>query len=379
MGKLQGEAFLPSRVRCDTMRGMKNIFSRSALTFALVAGASAAASADSAVRDVNARTREEKVALFRDRVFGRRIVERPERLAFSDESPERDMPGGTAVRRRVRISYGGPYGTNSFVVTAFLPKSRTPAPAFLLVCNRPPARFADPDRATKSEFWPVEEIVARGYAALMFHNGDVAPDWNTGCTKGVFACFEKEGPYRPTNLWGTLSAWAWGASRVMDWIETEPRIDRTKVAVVGHSRGGKTALWAAATDTRFAYACVNNSGCAGAKLNHMDLPKSEHIARIVKVFPYWFCMDYVDCANRERELDFDQHELLSCVAPRLVAVGSGEDDDWAGPAGERIATELASAAWQDKGRVKYHVRPGGHGLTLVDWKAYLDHAAANGW
>lgn len=99
----------------------------------------------------------------------------------------------------------------------------------------------------------------------------------------------------------------------------------------------------------------------------------------MKTFPYWFCMDYVDCANREADLDFDQHELLSCVAPRLLAVGSGADDAWAGPEGERKATELAKEAWEDTTRVDYHVRPGGHGLKLVDWQAYMDHAARHGW
>ncbi len=361
------------------------------LACALVAGAMTTMTAEAAnpavapviadgLKSVNARTREEKVALFTDRVFGRRPVERPPHLSFTEASPDCEMLGGTATRRQVRISYGGAYGTNSFVVTAFLPKSRKPAPAFLLICNRDVAEYADPTRKVRNDFWPVEEIVSRGYAALMFYNGDIAPDRNLGCSKGVFECFEDVTiEYRPFNLWGTLSAWAWGASRVMDWIETEPRIDASKVAVVGHSRGGKTALWAAVTDTRFAYACVNNSGCTGAKLNHMDLPRSEHIARIVKVFPYWFCADYVDCVNRDKELDFDQHELLSCVAPRLLAVGSGEDDVWAGPPGERMATELASEAWADKSRVKYHIRPGGHGLFLADWQAYMDHAKANGW
>ena len=148
---------------------------------------------------------------------------------------------------------------------------------------------------------------------------------------------------------------------------------------MGHSRGGKTALWTAVTDTRFAYACVNGSGCAGAKLNHLELPKSEHIAYIFKVFPYWFCADYCDYANREMEMDFDQHELLSCVAPRLLAVGSGADDAWAGPEGERLATELAAEAWKDATRVHYHVRPGGHDLNLEDWRAYMDHAANHGW
>jgi dienelactone hydrolase len=157
-------------------------------------------------------------------------------------------------------------------------------------------------------------------------------------------------------------------------METVPEIDAKRVAVIGHSRGGKTALWAAVTDPRFAMACVNGSGCTGAKLNHMDLPKAERVVHIVRTFQYWFCLDYTLWANREKEMSFDQHELLSCVAPRLLAVGSGSKDDWAGPAGEQKATELARAAWSDPGRVSYHCHNGGHGLGPEDWKVYLSHA-----
>ena len=220
----------------------------------------------------------------------------------------------------------------------------------------------------------MEEIVSRGFAAVSFHTWAVAPDYNTGNTKGVFEAFEKPGPYRKPKLWGTISAWAWGASRALDWLETVPEIDAKRVAVIGHSRGGKTALWAAVTDKRFAMACVNGSGCSGAKLNHMDLEKSEHIAHIVRTFQYWFCLDYTLWVNREKEMPYDQHELLSCVAPRLLAVGSGSKDVWAGPAGEQKATELARAAWSDPDRVSYHCHEGGHGMGADDWNVYLSHA-----
>ncbi len=325
------------------------------------------------------RTREERVELFAERVYGKRIVERPPHLEFSEVSPEVEMLDGTAIRRQVRITYGGAYKTNSFVVTAFLPKARPSAPAFVLICNRFAATYADPTRKNKHEFWPVEEILKRGYAAIAFFTDEIAPDHNTGNRRGVFTCFEDQKVPRPANAWGTISAWAWGASRVMDWIETEPRIDRTKVAIVGHSRGGKTSLWTAVTDTRFAYACVNNSGCAGARLHRRTADGAETIERIYKVFPYWFCANFAQCAGRDHELDFDQDELLTCVAPRLLAVGSAEADGWACPPGERLATERARPAWQDPTRVLYHIRPGKHNLTLVDWKAYLDHAKANGW
>ena len=339
-----------------------------------------AVAAETRINAIGEKSRDEIVAFFTDNEFGRRPAEaeKPPLLKFEKISDDKLMPDGKMVRHQARVVYGGSFGTNSFPVTAFVPAdAKGPVPAFLLVCNRPYGENCDPERVKKSDFFPVEEIVKRGFAAVSFYTWDVAPDYNTGNTKGVFEAFEKPGSYRNPKLWGTISAWAWGASRALDWLETVPEIDATKVVVVGHSRGGKTALWAAVTDTRFAGACVNGSGCAGAKLNHLNLPKSEHIAQIVRTFQYWFCLDYTLWVNREREMPFDQHELLSCVAPRLLAVGSGSEDHWAGPEGERKATELSRAAWKDKSRVSYHCHDGKHDLGLFDWNIYLSHAERN--
>ena len=347
-------------------------------------------------------TREEGVRLFAQKVFGVRPVERPRNLAFSSDAPDRVMMDGAALRKLVRISYGGPFATNSFRAVAFIPKAASaerPVPAFVFICNRDPAENIDPERVKKSGFWPAEEIVRRGFAAIAFFNGEIALDRNTGNTDGVFACFEDVTvKYRPKNRWGAISAWAWGASRVMDWIETEPSINAKKVAVVGHSRGGKTALWAAVTDTRYAMSCVNDSGCCGSKLNRMDLPKSEHFTDIVSSFPFWFCPDFIRCVNRDAELPWDQHQLLALVAPRLLCVASASDDVWAGPEGEFEACRLASPAWEAHGQkglvaagfpppekplqdgsISYHLRTGGHGLKPYDWTCYLDFAARHGW
>jgi len=344
--------------------------------------------------------RKATVAFFAEHEYGVRPVERPPHLAFEAEEPDAVVMDGAAVRKRVRVTYGGKYGTNSFVVTAFVPaKVKSPAPAFLLICNRDPAENIDPTRTKKSGFWPAEEIVRRGYAAIAFYNGDIAPDRNTGNTVGVFACFEDVNEkYRPLNRWGTISAWAWGASRVMDWVETEPTLDARHVAVVGHSRGGKTALWTAATDVRFAMACVNNSGCSGAKLNRMELPKSEHIVDIFRTFPFWFCPRYTEAVNRDTEVPWDQHQLLATVAPRLLCVASATEDHWAGQRGEFESCRLASPAWEAVGKkglctdafpkpdapiqagdVSYHLRTGKHDLSSYDWGVYMDFADKHGW
>lgn len=341
----------------------------------------------------------ELLEVFTAEEYGRRPVERPAALSFEKAEPDAVMMGGKALRKRIRVAYKGPYGGGSFVFTAFIPRQEKPAPAFLLICNRTPGENIDPTRNVKSGFWPAEEIVDRGYAAIAFWNGDIAPDRNTGNTKGVFAAFrDVESPQTPKDGWGTLSAWAWGASRVMDWIETEPLLNAGRVAVVGHSRGGKTALVAGVYDKRFAMACSNNSGCSGAKLNHIDLPKSEHVVQIMRSFPYWFCPNYTQCVNSELDWRVDQHEFIALMAPRLVCIASATEDMWAGQEGEYFSGVLASPAWElygkkglvsdsfpsaetplQEGCISYHLRTGKHNLTPYDWSCYMDFADRHGW
>ena len=288
--------------------------------------------------------RPEILDLFQKEVYGRRPVERPAKLTFSSVAPDKPFPDLKATRKLIDIRYEGPGGKGTIRVNAFIPTQGKPAPGFVLICNRPAAENIDPERKVKSPFWPVEEIVARGYAAIAFFNGDVAPDRYNGFTNGVHAVFQPAAE-RNAESWGTLSAWAWGASQVMDWIETEPTLDKGHIAVIGHSRGGKTALWCGATDPRFALTISNDSGCGGAKLNRMELPKSESIARITKTFPHWFCKNFDAYAGREKELPLDMHQLVALMAPRLVYVASASKDDWAGQPGEFQSALLASPAW----------------------------------
>ena len=325
--------------------------------------------------------------------FGRRCVERPKDLAFKVIGEDASALGGKAVKKVVRISYSGPYASSHFDATCYIPKTRYPAPAYLLISNR--GRPED----LKTEYWPVETIVSRGYATVTFFYGDVAADDPKTCfSTGVFKCYMKPGEERPEDGWGALSAWAWGASRVMDWIRTEPLIDSDLVSVIGHSRGGKAALWAGATDKRFAMATSNCSGCGGAKLNSMDLPQSESIAAITKRFPHWFAPNYAKWAGREDLMPFDQHQLIALMAPRLVGVGSAVEDKWAGPEGEFQSCVLASPAWYPYGgtgidikrfpqpdmvnlggTIGYHLRPGKHDLNVVDWNMYMDFTDYHRW
>ena len=202
---------------------------------------------------------------------------------------------------------------------------------------------------------------------------------------------------RASAEWGILSAWAWGMSRILDWVEKEPLLDAKRVAAVGLSRNGKAALVAGAFDTRFAMTISCCSGCSGAKLNHMPIRGAERI-RDIMVAAKWFCPAYAKYIDREMEMPFDQHGLLALVAPRLLYVSSATDDVWAGPGGEFAALALASPAWGlygaqglvargfpqadvplHAGNAAYHVRTGEHAITRDDWRHYMDFAEAHGW
>jgi predicted dienelactone hydrolase len=235
----------------------------------------------------------------------------------------------------------------------------------------------------------VEEGIARGYAMAAFLNADVDPDRHDGFQNGIHGILD-EGQ-RPADAWGTIAAWAWGASRVMDYLQTVSQIDPAQIAVIGHSRGGKTALWAAAEDQRFALAVSNDSGCGGASLSRRRFAGREQVVRIVTAFPHWFCSNFTAFADREDDLPIDQHELIALIAPRAVAVGSASEDRWADPRGEFLSVVQAAPVFALFGhkalgtadlvgigaavhgdQAHYHLRAGKHNLTLEDWKHYWD-------
>ena len=335
---------------------------------------------------------------YRREVFGVRPKEADERGRVSFKMRDiREVMDGKAIRKVLDVVFDGKTGGFSFPVTVFIPKSPEKVPAFVLACNVKRSTV-DADGALSSPYWPVGDIVGRGFATAAFVIGDVAPDDKMpDFDRTVFRAVQNAAD-RDSESWAAVSAWAWAASRVMDWIETEPLIDSAHVGVVGHSRCGKTAIWTAVNDRRFAMACSNNSGCTGAKLNHISLPRSESISKVTGNFPHWFCRNYGKYANRDKEMDFDQHELLALIAPRLLCVASATEDHWAGQRGEWWAAKLASPAWelygkkglvadsypapetqQQEGCISYHLRTGKHFLSPYDWKCFMDFAERHGW
>ncbi|MDB5085960.1 MAG: hypothetical protein JWN30_2846 [Bacilli bacterium] len=336
--------------------------------------------------------RPEIVQLFLESVYGKEPVQRPDSLTFSTEA--KAAMKGAATCKKVDITFKGPGGVGTIHLLIYFPTQvLKPVPLFLLMDIRGSEK-ADPEQNTSSESWPAEIIVSKGYAAAIFQVSDLDPDNDDGFQNGVHGIFDSTAEPRPANAWATMSAWAWGASRVMDYLETDSDIDAKRVAVVGHSRGGKAALWAGAADERFAMVVSNNSGCSGAALARGKI--GEKLANINTRFPHWFNGNYKQYNDKEDELPIDQHMLLGLVAPRLLYVTSASEDSWADPESEFLSVMLAEPIFhlfeaQGLGvqqfpqpdsplhgdKIGYHLRTGKHNLVSYDWERFIEFADRN--
>lgn len=312
-------------------------------------------------------------------------------IRVADSRQGEQVMAGRAVRKTVEIEAERNGRHFIFNVAVFIPLAQEkPVPVFLVICNRG-IKDSDPARHFLSSFYPAETIVSRGYACAAFRTQEVAPDYDEGFTTGFHRLFPEYVHNRPADAWGAISAWSWAASRVMDYFEQEPLIDAGRAAVVGHSRGGKTALWTAAQDERFWMAVSSCAGNSGDALSRGS--RGETIRDIVERFPYWFCRNYQKYRDREEALPFDQHMLLALIAPRLVYTTSKTFDAWADPEGQFESCILADpvfrllgvpgmdrrgmplpeeTVWE--GHIGHHRKTGNHDMDEYDWERFLEFA-----
>ena len=345
--------------------------------------------------------------LFKDHVYGHQPDLPFEVHSKTIESGE--CFEGLGWRNQIQVEVTTEMGKSTIQLLLYLPKTDKPAPLFVGLnfggnhtVSRNPSiqlpkswvrnsrgtqdqknRAREQDRGNRMRRWPVKQILQNGFGLATAYYGDIDPDFDDAFKNGVHGLFPASSD--DTN-WGSISGWAWGLSRLADVLVKQPAVDASSIYLVGHSRLGKTALWAGALDERFAVVISNNSGCGGAAISRRRF--GETVARINQVFPHWFCDRFRKYNDREQDLPVDQHMLLALMAPRPVYVASASEDRWADPRGEFLAAQHSQPAFQLYGlptslsefptadesigaTVGYHLRTGKHDLTASDWQMFM--------
>ncbi|MBI4586448.1 MAG: acetylxylan esterase [Planctomycetes bacterium] len=361
-----------------------------------------------------ARRRPELKALFQHYMYGY-LPPPPEKIEFALEREDGNYFGGKAAKKEVAISFGPPAMPKIHLLLVIPNAGKKPAPVFLglnfcgnhAVVNDPsvppPAgwiysscagvkdnRAAEGGRGSEVDTWAIEQSIDRGYAVATFYNGDIDPD-QPDFTDGLHPHFFKPGQTKPgPHDGGTIAAWAWGLHRAVDYLHRDPDIDTERIAVVGHSRNGKTALLAAALDERIALAIPHQAGCGGTAPSRGKI--GESVKQINDRFPHWFCGEFKKFNDEPQRLPFDQHCLIALVAPRPVLLSNAVEDTWANPEGQFEMLEAAEPVYRllgaggldakarpelgklSGGKLGYYIRAGKHSMTRDDWKVFLDFA-----
>ena len=329
--------------------------------------------------------------------------------------------GGKATLREITLRLANPEGAEIHLLLVTPNDAKKRAPVFLgLNFNGNHALLADPliavppkwksmkgltveqSRGSEIDAWALDQSIARGYAVATFWNGDVVPD-DKEAAEDALRKFRPSGhEERGPSDTATIAAWAWCLHRAVDYLVTDPALDAKRIAVVGHSRNGKTALFAAAFDERIALAVPSQAGCGGTAPCRVSAELSaigsngrsivETVQRINTSFPHWFCGNFKAFNEQPARLPFDQHELIALCAPRPVLLSCAAEDLWANPAGQfemlRAADPvyklvagdgLGAAQAPDMSkllpsRLGYYIRPGKHSMTREDWAVWLDYA-----
>ena len=331
---------------------------------------------------------------------------------------DRTALGGRATRKQITVSFSARADAPKLHLLIYQPNTGTaPYPAFLGLnyfgnqcVNADPGitlstawmraapeygieknRATEKTRGAHAFRWEVEKIIARGYATVTAYYGDLSPDHVDGLGEAIGGFFQTgTTEQRPADSWGAIGIWAWGLSRALDVLQADREIDATRVAVHGHSRLGKAALWAGAQDPRFALVISNDSGAGGAALSKRDF--GETVAMLNTNFPHWFALNFRRYNGREADLAVDQHQLLALIAPRPLYVASASQDLHADPKGEFLAAKFAEPVYALFGKqglgvaeqpapdhpvgdtIGYHVRTGAHNILAYDWDQYLNFA-----
>lgn len=360
--------------------------------------------------------RQEILDLFAGRMYGRTPATKV-KIALQERSREPRAFNGLATRREVTVLLTGKSDGPRMNLLLYVPNQRSgPAPVFLgmnfqgnhAVSSEPGIalseswmrndregrvvdnRATEKARGAEASRWPLETILRAGYGVATIYYGDLYPDHPAGRAESIIPHLGAGSDAPRGDEWGALGAWAWGMSRGLDALTEQRDVDARRVILLGHSRLGKAALWAGAQDQRFAIVIANESGEGGAAIARRDF--GETIERINTAFPHWFCANFREYNRRPEALPFDQHMLISLIAPRPVYVASAAEDLWADPRGEFLGAKGADPVYRLLGTdgfggsempgvhqpitttIGYHLRAGKHDVTPYDWEQYISFA-----
>jgi len=331
--------------------------------------------------------RPEIVHLFEENQFGR-SPERPAGMTFDVFEKGTPAFDGKAIRKQVTIYFSPDKSGPKMDVLLYLPaKAQRAAPLLLNISFSANSVTVKDPGIKEGEVWNKEKkkvpasqglgigkvdvlpLLDAGFGFATVYYGDIEPDFEGGLPYGVRKLY----PEPAADEWGAIAAWGWGLSRAMDYFEKDPGVDPKQVALYGASRLGKTVLWAAARDTRFAAVIACCSGEGGAALSRRNY--GETIAHLTAPgrFPYQFCANYGKFAQHVDQLPVDANMLVALIAPRPLLLQTGDTDFWSDPKGELLAAQAAGPVYALLGKhpPDYYMHAGGHGTLPNDWKQFL--------
>jgi hypothetical protein len=337
------------------------------------------------------RRRPEILRMYETEIYGRIPASAP-KMTWEVVDTDPAAKGNTAIMRRAVGRIGTAADAPRVTMMIYTPsKASRPVPLILLVNfgGGPPVEGRPASNAPFAEPPVAADILARGWGYAMVGYQDIQPDRLNAFNQGVIGQTLAAGQLPKPDEWGTIGAWAWGVSRIVDYFETDKFVDAKKIAVQGHSRIGKTALWASALDERIAAVYASCSGEMGAALARRDW--GETVDDMAQNFPYWFAGNFQKYPGRWNDMPVDAHMLIALSAPRPVFITGGTADQWADPVGEFLAEAAAGPVYRllgkkdvgaatlppldtplTKGDLGWHYHTGGHAATPDDWKAFLE-------